>query len=54
VIIIAYGLLTDAEARSRQPRVVFVDAANQIVQLGADPGDVPLGFGLIPTGVGRS
>ena len=54
VIIIAYGLLADAEARSRQPRVVFVDAANAIVQLGADPGDVPLGFGLIPTGIGRS
>ena len=32
VIIIAYGLLTDAEARSRQPRVVFVDAANEIVK----------------------
>lgn len=54
VIIIAYGLLTDAEARSRQPQVVFVDAANRIVQLGTDPGDVPLGFGLIPTGIGRS
>jgi aspartate 1-decarboxylase len=54
VIIIAYGLLTDVEARTRQPHVVFVDGANRIVQLGADPGDVPLGFGLIPTGIGRS
>ncbi len=54
VIIIAYGLLTDAEARSRPPKVVFVDAANRIVQLGTDPGDVPLGFGLVPSGVGRS
>ena len=54
LIIIAYGMLTDEEARTRQPNVVFVDAANHIVQLGADPGDVPLGFGLIPTGIGRS
>ncbi len=54
VIIIAYGLLTDAEARSRAPHVVFVDGFNHIVQLGTDPGDVPSGFGLIPTGIGRS
>lgn len=53
VIVIGYGMLTDAEARSRAPHVVFVDADNHIVQLGADPGDVPLGFGLIPSGVGR-
>jgi aspartate 1-decarboxylase len=54
VIIIGYGMLEDAEARIRAPRVVFVDAGNHIVQLGTDPGDVPLGFGLIPSGVGRS
>ena len=54
VIIIGYGLLEDAEARTRQSRVVFVDADNRIVQLGTDPGDVPLGFGLVPSGVGRS
>ena len=54
VIIIGYGMLTDAEARTRPAQVVFVDADNRIVQLGADPGDVPLGFGLMPTGIGRS
>ncbi len=58
VIVIGYGLLADtgpdSEARTRRPRVVFVDAANRIVQLGTDPGDVPLGFGLLPSGVSRS
>ena len=54
VIIIGYGLLTDAEASSRPAQVVFVDADNRIVQLGTDPGDVPLGFGLMPSGIGRS
>ena len=53
VIIIGYGMLEDAEARSRAPRVAFVDADNRIVQLGT-PGDVPLGFGLMPSGTGRS
>ena len=54
VIIIGYGMLTDAEARSRAAHVVFVDAENRIVELGTDPGDVPLGFGLMPSGIGRS
>ena len=54
VIIIGYGMLTDAEARTRPAQVVFVDADNRIVQLGVDPGDVPLGFGLMPSGIGRS
>lgn len=54
IIIIGYGMLTDAEARTRAAHVVFVDADNRIVQLGSDPGDVPLGFGLLPSGVGLS
>ena len=54
MIIIGYGMLTDTEARTRPARVVFVDADNRIVQLGTDPGDVPLGFGLMPSGIGRS
>jgi len=54
IIIIGYGMLTDAEARTRAAHVVFVDADNKIVQLGTDPGDVPLGFGLLPSGVGLS
>ena len=54
VIVIGYGMLTDAEARTRAAHVVFVDADNHIAALGTDPGDVPLGFGLVPSGVGRS
>jgi aspartate 1-decarboxylase len=54
VIILGYGLLDEAEATSRPPRVVFVDAANHIVQRSADPGDVPGGTGLLRSGVGRS
>lgn len=38
VILIAYALLPDAEARSYTPRVVHVDADNRIVELGSDPG----------------
>lgn len=37
VIIIAYGQLDDAEARTFQPRIVHVDAHNRIVDLGHDP-----------------
>ena len=54
VIVIGYGLLTDSEARTRRPSVVFVDADNRIVSTGGDPGDVPAGFGLIPSGIGRN
>jgi aspartate 1-decarboxylase len=36
VIIISYGVLDDAEARALKPRVVHVDAANRIVELGSD------------------
>jgi aspartate 1-decarboxylase len=38
VIIMAYAQMTDAEAREHRPAVVFVDEANRIVDLGADPG----------------
>ncbi|MEU0517861.1 aspartate 1-decarboxylase [Streptosporangium sp. NPDC006007] len=37
VIIIAYGQLDDAEARTFQPRIVHVDAGNRIADLGHDP-----------------
>ena len=46
VIIIAYGMLADAEARTFEPRVVFVDGANRVVSLDADPGQAPAGSGL--------
>jgi aspartate 1-decarboxylase len=39
VILIAYGVMDTAEAREFQPRVVFVDAENRIVDTGADPAE---------------
>ena len=37
VILISYGQMDSAEARAYQPRIVHVDAANRIVELGVDP-----------------
>jgi aspartate 1-decarboxylase len=39
VIVISYCTVTDAEARTLRPRVVFVDADNRIVGTGADPAE---------------
>lgn len=36
VIIISYATMADVEARAYRPRIVHVDAANRIVQLGSD------------------
>src|SRR5690606_1875771 len=44
VIIIAYGMLPDAEARTYSPHVVHVDGANRIVTVGRDPGAAPEGL----------
>ncbi|OYN79626.1 aspartate 1-decarboxylase [Mycolicibacterium sphagni] len=41
VILIAYGVMDDAEARTYLPRVVFVDADNRQIDLGDDPAYVP-------------
>ncbi|MFC7407063.1 aspartate 1-decarboxylase [Georgenia alba] len=41
VIVIAYGQLSDADARSYTPHVVFVDGQNRIVDVGEEPGQVP-------------
>ena len=46
VILIAYGQMTTEEARAHQPHVVFVDADNRIVHLGADPAEAIPGSGL--------
>ncbi len=46
VIVIAYGQMDDAEARAFEPRVVFVDERNAVVDLGGDPAAVPDGSGL--------
>jgi aspartate 1-decarboxylase len=56
VILIAYGMLADAEARTFHPHVVFVDEHNRILDLSDDPGQVPaagrdLHGGLQPSGV---
>ena len=37
VILISYGLLDDIEAKGDLPRIVHVDAANRVVELGPDP-----------------
>ncbi len=48
VILIAYGVMDDAEARTRQPRVVFVDSENRVVGLGGDPAEaLPAQDGLV-------
>ena len=39
VILIAYGLMDDAEARTHEPRVVHVDGENRIVKIGNDPAE---------------
>ena len=39
VILISYCTVTDAEARTLRPKVVFVDADNRIVGTGADPAE---------------
>ena len=39
VIIISYAVLSDAEARALEPRIVHVDARNRIVKLGNDPAE---------------
>ena len=47
VILIAYGQLDDAEAAEFEPRVVFVDAHNRIVEAGHDPAGALDGVGLV-------
>ena len=39
VIIMSYALVTDAEARALDPKVVHVDEKNRIVKLGNDPAE---------------
>jgi aspartate 1-decarboxylase len=46
VILIAYAMMDDAESRHYQPRVVFVDADNQIVHQGSDPAHAPVSGNL--------
>ena len=46
VILIAYAQLEDAEARTFEPHVVFVDRDNRIIGTGADPAEALPGSGL--------
>ncbi|GED99997.1 aspartate 1-decarboxylase [Gordonia spumicola] len=46
VIIIAYGVMNEAEVAAYSPRVVFVDADNAQISVGDDPADVPADSGL--------
>jgi aspartate 1-decarboxylase len=48
VIIIAYALVDDGEARRLSPSVVFVDERNEPVSVGTDPAAAPDGAGLLP------
>src|ERR1700741_3413492 len=47
VILIAYATMDDAEARSYQPRIVFVDTENRPIDLGHDPAFVPADAGQL-------
>ncbi len=54
VIIIAYGLIGDEEAHRYEPHVVFVDAANHVMDVCDEPGKVPVDSGLEPSGLPMS
>lgn len=47
VILIAYAQLEDAEARTFEPSVVFVDADNRVIGTGSDPAEALPGTGLV-------
>jgi len=46
VILIAYAQMGDAEARTFEPSVVFVDADNRVLGTGSDPAEALPGSGL--------
>ncbi|WP_214367736.1 aspartate 1-decarboxylase [Pseudonocardia sp. H11422] len=54
VILISYAQMDEAELRSYDPRVVFVDELNRIVEQGNDPGRAPAGSGLLSGTVTRN
>ena len=47
VILIAYAQMGDAEARTFEPSVVFVDADNRVIGTGSDPAEALPGSGLV-------
>lgn len=54
VILIAYGMIAEAEVRDFRPHVVFVNERNEIVDISTDPGQVPADCGLMPSGLPQS
>ncbi|GAA3892161.1 aspartate 1-decarboxylase [Saccharothrix violaceirubra] len=54
VILISYGQMDDLEARVYEPKVVFVDADNRVVDLGVDAAHAPAGSGLLSGAVTAS
>jgi aspartate 1-decarboxylase len=47
VILIAYAMMSDADAREYVPRVVFVDSENRVVGTGSDPAEALPQSGLL-------
>ncbi|MCM0621533.1 aspartate 1-decarboxylase [Nocardioides bruguierae] len=47
VILIAYGQMDTAEARTHVPHVVFVDERNRVLETGGDPASVGTGDGRV-------
>ncbi|MFE2993467.1 aspartate 1-decarboxylase [Nocardia sp. NPDC059246] len=47
VILIAYGMMDEAELQNYAPNVVFVDERNRPIELGTDPAHAPEGSDLI-------
>jgi len=47
VILIAYGQMDTAEARTHKPSVVFVDAHNKVTNTGSDPAEALPDTGLV-------
>ena len=47
VILIAYGVMDEMEARSYRPKVIFVDADNAVLERGTDPAAAPADSGLV-------
>jgi aspartate 1-decarboxylase len=54
VILISYGVMDSAEAVAYEPRVVFVDETNAIVDLSTDAAHAPAGSGLLSGAVSES
>ncbi|MFJ4693333.1 aspartate 1-decarboxylase [Streptomyces sp. NPDC088766] len=54
VIIIAYGAVPDADAAKVEPRVVFVNERNEIIDEGTALSTAPAGHGLVDGAVTRT